>query len=111
MYTPYLNSDLHQCYSVPETGGVPGEVQNCDEVPSGAFCEEVTSQEPTGASVKPVLPLYSIIHRGSEPNQSFCKIDEADRLELSLSWKVFLGAQLAGIIITTLFSLYAHYLL
>ncbi|KAJ7231510.1 hypothetical protein C8J57DRAFT_1533586 [Mycena rebaudengoi] len=34
---------------VPETGGVPGEVQNCDEVPSGAFCEEVTSQEPTDA--------------------------------------------------------------
>ncbi|KAJ7266117.1 hypothetical protein C8J57DRAFT_1182588, partial [Mycena rebaudengoi] len=65
---------------------VSGEMQSCDDnTPSGAFCEEVTS------------------HDSIEPNQTFRQIDDADRLELTLSWKVFLGAQLGGILVSTLF--------
>ncbi|KAJ7201533.1 hypothetical protein C8J57DRAFT_1736109 [Mycena rebaudengoi] len=71
---------------------VSGEAQNCgNEMPSGAFCEEVTSHEPT------------------ELSQSSCKIEDADVLEPTLNWKVFMGAQLAGIIISTLSSLCDHY--
>jgi hypothetical protein len=72
-------------------------------VPNGAYCEEVT--EPTGAPFNNVSLLYSIIHPVSEPNQSSCKIDDADLLEPTLNWKVIMGAQkLGGIIISTLFS-------
>jgi hypothetical protein len=88
-------------------------MESCDDkMPSGPFCEEVASHELTGASFKNVfLSLYSAIHPVSEPNQSSCKIDDADFLEPTLNWKVFMGAQLAGMIILTLFSLYGHFIL
>ncbi|KAJ7211438.1 hypothetical protein C8J57DRAFT_1399907 [Mycena rebaudengoi] len=58
-----------------------------DQVPTSAYCEEVTSHEPT------------------ESNQSSNNIDDADLREPTVNWKLFMGAQLAGIIISTLFSL------
>ncbi|KAJ7211459.1 hypothetical protein C8J57DRAFT_1483851 [Mycena rebaudengoi] len=62
-----------------------------DDLSNGAFCEEVASHEP------------------SERKESSCEIDDADLLELTLHWKLFMGAQFAVIVILTIFSLYEHY--
>ncbi|KAJ7211456.1 hypothetical protein C8J57DRAFT_1733349 [Mycena rebaudengoi] len=44
------------------------------EMPNGAYCEEVTSHEPT------------------ERNETSCEIDDADMLEPTLNWNLFMGA-------------------
>jgi hypothetical protein len=52
----YLKSDFHLCYSAHET-----EVPD-DQVPTSAYCEEVTSHEPAGVLFNNVLHVYCIIH-------------------------------------------------